>query len=93
MFKDLRDSFNNAIKSHDGLKQEIADRLMGHALKGSRGEYYLDPMTIVESYRQVFPKLAVNGGNRKKQESELDELSEKSGYKSPLMVAWLRGRG
>lgn len=25
--------------------------------------------------------------------AKLDELAEKSGYKSPLMVAWLRGRG
>jgi hypothetical protein len=77
MFKDLRDSFNDVIKSHDEIKQEIADRLMGHTPKGSRGEYYVSPTTIVESYRQVFPKLAVNGWNRKKQVVELDELTEK----------------
>jgi len=77
MFKDLRDSFNDVIKSHDEIKQEIADRLMGHSPKGSRGEYYVSPTTIVESYRQVFPKLAVNGWNRKKQVVELDELTEK----------------
>lgn len=77
MFKDLRDSFNDVIKSHDELKQEIADRLMGHSPKGSRGEYYVSPTTIVESYRLVFPKLAVNGWNRKKQVAELDELAEK----------------
>ena len=39
MFKDLRDSFNDVIKSKDELKQESADRLMGHSPKGSRGEY------------------------------------------------------
>ncbi len=77
MFKDLRDSFNDVIKSHDEIKQEIADRLMGHTPKGSRGEYYVSPTTIVESYRLVFPKLAVNGWNRKKQVAELDELLEK----------------
>ncbi len=57
-FKDLRDSFNDVIKSHKEIKQEIADRLMGHSPKGSRGEYYVSSTTIVESYRLVFPLLA-----------------------------------
>ena len=60
-FKDLRDSFNDVIKSNDDVKQEIADRLMGHSPKGSRGAYHVSPSTIVDSYRLVFHSLAVNG--------------------------------
>lgn len=73
VFKDLRDSFNDVIKSHDEVKQEIADRLMGHSPKGSGGDYYVSPSTILDAYRLVFPSLAVNGWNRKKQIAELDE--------------------
>ncbi len=72
-FKDLRDSFNNVIKNHEGLKQELADRLMGHSI-GAKSAY-VTGQAVSNAYRELFPKLTVNGWMFKEKAEGYDELS------------------
>ena len=73
-FKDLRDSFNNVIKNHEGLKQEIADRLMGHSI-GAKSAY-VTGQAVSNAYRGLFPKLSVNSWLHKTKAEGYDQLSE-----------------
>jgi len=76
-FYNLRDAFNNIIKTTPELKQETADRLMGHAIKGSRGAYFVTPDYSVQVYKeQVFPRLTINGWKYEKQSVEMGQIME-----------------
>lgn len=76
-FYNLRDSFNNVIKTTPELKQETADRLMGHSVQGSRANYYVEPDYILEVYRdQIFPRLTVNGWKYEKETAEFGAIME-----------------
>jgi integrase len=72
-FKDLRDAFNEIIKNHPGLKGETVDRLMGHTV-GAKNSYVTGAM-VLNAYREVFPKLSVNGWLLEKRAEGFDELS------------------
>jgi integrase len=77
VFKDLRDSYNEAILDSN-VNEEIKDTLMGHLRKGAKASYSLSTATVVRVYQEgIYPKLAVNGWNLKKKASEVDELREK----------------
>jgi hypothetical protein len=74
MFKDLKDSFNEAILDSD-VNEEIKDILMGHARPSAKGNYSFSTASVVRIYReQIFPKLAINGWALKEKASEVDEL-------------------
>jgi len=76
MFKDLRDSFNEAILDSE-VNEEIKDILMGHARPSAKGNYSFSTASIVRIYReQIFPKLAINGWALKEKASEVDELKK-----------------
>ena len=76
VFKDLRDSYNEAILDSN-VNEEIKDTLMGHLRKGAKASYSLSIATVVRVYQEeIYPKLAVNGWNLKKKASEADKLKE-----------------
>ncbi|MBU1037416.1 hypothetical protein KKF32_05365 [Patescibacteria group bacterium] len=75
-FTDLRDFYNNVIKSKKEIKQEIADLLMGHKPAGSRGEYYVSDQTIIDHYRIIYDELSVNSWKFKAKVEGLDELNK-----------------
>ncbi len=76
-FYNLRDSFNNAIKTTPDLKQETVDRLMGHSVQGSRGNYFVQPEYIVQIYRdQIFERLTINGWKLEQQSADFKEIMD-----------------
>ena len=75
-FKDLRDSFNEAILDSE-VNEEIKDILMGHVRPSAKGNYSFSTASIVRIYReQIFPKLAINGWALKEKASEVDVLKK-----------------
>jgi len=84
-FKDLRDSFNEAILDSE-VNEEIKDILMGHVRPSAKGNYSFSTASIVRIYReQIFPKLAINGWALKEKASEVDILrKEVLGLKNAL---------
>ncbi len=75
-FKDLRDSFNEAILDSE-VNEEIKDILMGHVRPSAKGNYSFSTASVVRIYReQIFPKLAINGWALKEKASEVDSLKE-----------------
>ena len=73
-FKDLRDSFNEAILDSE-VNEEIKDILMGHVRPSAKGNYSFSTASVVRIYReQIFPKLAINGWALKEKASEVDML-------------------
>ncbi len=76
VFKDLRDSYNEAILDSD-VNEEIKDTLMGHLRESAKANYSISLGTLVRTYREkIFPKLAVNGWRLKQKASEVDKLAE-----------------
>lgn len=74
VFKDLRDSYNEAILDSD-VNEEIKDTLMGHLRESAKANYSISLGTLVRTYREkIFPKLAVNGWRLKQRASEVDQL-------------------
>jgi len=73
-FKDLRDSFNEAILDSE-VNEEIKDILMGHVRPSAKGNYSFSTASVVRIYRDsIYPKLAINGWNLKRKASEVDEI-------------------
>jgi len=85
VFKDLRDSYNEAILDSD-VNEEIKDTLMGHLRESAKANYSVSFGTIVRTYREkIFPKLAVNGWRLKQEASKVDRLyTEVEGLKNAL---------
>ena len=76
VFKDLRDSYNEAILDSN-VNEEIKDTLMGHLRESAKSSYSLSTASVVRIYRdEVFPNLTVNGWKHKQQATELDALHE-----------------
>ena len=76
VFKDLRDSYNEAILDSD-VNEEIKDTLMGHLRESAKANYSISMGTMVRTYREkIFPKLAVNGWRLKQKASEVDKLAK-----------------
>ena len=74
VFKDLRDSYNEAILDSD-VNEEIKDILMGHLRESAKANYSVSFGTLVRTYREkIFPRLAVNGWRLKQKASEVDRL-------------------
>jgi cell division protein FtsB len=74
VFKDLRDSYNEAILDSN-VNEEIKDTLMGHLRESAKANYSISMGTVVRTYREkIFPRLAVNGWRLRKKASEVDEL-------------------
>jgi len=74
VFKDLRDSYNEAILDSD-VNEEIKDILMGHLRESAKANYSVSFGTLVRTYREkIFPKLAVNGWRLKQEASKVDRL-------------------
>jgi len=77
VFKDLRDSYNEAILDSD-VNEEIKDILMGHLRESAKANYSVSFGTLVRTYREkIFTRLAVNGWRLKQKASEVDRLVEK----------------
>ena len=75
-FKDLRDSFNEAILDSE-VNEEIKDILMGHVRPSAKGNYSFSTASVVRIYReQIFPKIAINGWALKEKASEVDQLRD-----------------
>jgi integrase len=75
-FKDLRDSFNEAILDSE-VNEEIKDILMGHVRPSAKGNYSFSTASVVRIYReQIFPKIAINGWALKEKASEVDQLKD-----------------
>jgi FtsZ-binding cell division protein ZapB len=85
VFKDLRDSYNEAILDSD-VNEEITDTLMGHLRKSAKANYSISIGTLVRTYREkIFPRLAVNGWRLKQEASMVDRLRvEVEGLKNAL---------
>jgi integrase/FtsZ-binding cell division protein ZapB len=85
VFKDLRDSYNEAILDSD-VNEEIKDTLMGHLRKSAKANYSISIGTLVRTYREkIFPRLAVNGWRLKQEASKVDRLRvEVEGLKNAL---------
>ncbi|MCK4583423.1 tyrosine-type recombinase/integrase [Candidatus Bathyarchaeota archaeon] len=76
VFKDLRDSYNEAILDSD-VNEEIKDTLMGHLRESAKANYSISMGTMVRTYREkIFPRLAVNGWRLKQKASEVDKLAK-----------------
>ena len=76
VFKDLRDSYNEAILDSN-VNEEIKDTLMGHLRESAKANYSISLGTLVRTYREkIFPKLAVNGWRLKQKASEVDKLAQ-----------------
>ena len=76
VFKDLRDSYNEAILDSD-VNEEIKDTLMGHLRASAKANYSISLGTVVRTYREkIFPKLAVNGWRLEQRASEVDQLKK-----------------
>lgn len=74
VFKDLRDSYNEAILDSN-VNEEIKDTLMGHLRESAKANYSISIGTVVRTYREmIFPRLAVNGWRLKQKASEVDKL-------------------
>ena len=74
VFKDLRDSYNEAILDSD-VNEEIKDTLMGHLRESAKANYSISIGTLVRIYREkIFPRLAVNGWRLKQEASKVDRL-------------------
>ena len=74
VFKDLRDSYNEAILDSD-VNEEIKNILMGHLRESAKANYSVSFGTIVRVYKEnIFPRLAVNGWRLREKASEVDEL-------------------
>jgi len=74
VFKDLRDSYNEAILDSE-VNEEIKDTLMGHLRESAKANYSISLGTLVRTYREkIFPRLAVNGWRLKQRASEVDKL-------------------
>ena len=74
VFKDLRDSYNEAILDSD-VNEELKDILMGHLRESAKANYSVSFGTLVRTYREkIFPKLAVNGWRLKQEASKVDRL-------------------
>ena len=77
VFKDLRDSYNEAILDSN-VNEEIKDTLMGHLRESAKSSYSLSTASVVRIYRdEVFPKLTVNGWRHKQEASEVEALRER----------------
>jgi|GEM_PF-2224933 len=85
VFKDLRDSYNEAILDSD-VNEEIKDILMGHLRESAKANYSVSFGTLVRTYREkIFPRLAVNGWRLKQEASKVDRLRvEVEGLKNAL---------
>lgn len=75
-YTDLRDFYNNIVKSKKEIKQEIADVLMGHKPAGSRGEYYVSDQTVIEHYSGIYSEISINSWKFKAKVEGLDELNK-----------------
>jgi len=76
VFKDLRDSYNEAILDSN-VNEEIKDILMGHKRVSAKGNYSFSIASVVKIYReQIFPRIAVNGWGLKQKASERDVLKK-----------------
>ena len=74
VFKDLRDSYNEAILDSD-VNEEIKDILMGHLRESAKANYSVSFGTLVRTYREkIFPRLTVNGWRLKQEASKVDRL-------------------
>ena len=74
VFKDLRDSYNEAILDSD-VNEEIKDTLMGHLRESAKANYSISIGTLVRTYREkIFPRLAVNGWRLRQKASEVEVL-------------------
>jgi len=74
VFKDLRDSYNEAMLDSD-VNEEIKDILMGHLRESAKANYSVSFGTLVRTYREkIFLKLAVNGWRLKQEASKVDRL-------------------
>jgi len=74
VFKDLRDSYNEAILDSD-VNEEIKDILMGYLRESAKANYSVSFGTLVRTYREkIFPRLAVNGWRLKQEASKVDRL-------------------
>jgi integrase len=74
VFKDLRDSYNEAILDSN-VNEEIKDTLMGHLRESAKANYSISMGTVVRTYREkIFPRLAINGWRLRQKASEVDEL-------------------
>ncbi|MCW4048856.1 MAG: site-specific integrase [Candidatus Bathyarchaeota archaeon] len=74
VFKDLRDSYNEAILDCD-VNEEIKDTLMGHLRESAKANYSISFGTMIKTYREkIFPKLAINGWRLKQDASKVDNL-------------------
>ena len=74
VFKDLRDSYNEAILDSD-VNEEIKDILMGHLRESAKANYSVSFGTLVRTYREkIFPRIAVNGWRLKQEASKVDRL-------------------
>jgi len=85
VFKDLRDSYNEAILDSD-VNEELKDILMGHLRESAKANYSVSFGTLVRTYREkIFPRLAVNGWRLKQEASKVDRLQvEVEGLKNAL---------
>ena len=80
VFKDLRDSYNEAILDSD-VNEEIKDTLMGHLRESAKANYSISNATVIRTYREkIFPRLAVNGWRLKQRASEVDQLRTQMNY-------------
>lgn len=74
VFKDLRDSYNEAILDSD-VNEELKDILRGHLRESAKANYSVSFGTLVRTYREkIFPRLAVNGWRLKQEASKVDRL-------------------
>lgn len=71
-FKDLRDAHNNVIKNTPGIKQQFADRLMGHTI-GAKGAYYVGDAEL-NAYKEIFKALTINGWRYKEASENVGKL-------------------
>jgi len=74
VFKDLRDSYNEAILDSD-VNKELKDILMGHLRESAKANYSVSFGTLVRTYQEkIFSRLAVNGWRLKQEASKVDRL-------------------
>ena len=75
-FKDLRQSFNEAILDAQ-VQPEVKDVLLGHLRKGSKASYSISSASVSKIYQdKIFSKLAVNGWLLKQQADGYPELKQ-----------------
>ena len=73
-FTDLRDSYNQVLKSVRGISDEHRDLLFGHKRAGAKSHYAFDINAVIEDYKLVFQNITVNGFKYDASGKELGEV-------------------